>query len=120
MITFFRAREGKSHVNPFASAVGKVTKGQHAANAVITTANEGKMKGRKGKREKFNRNKERLRSDIGYLHALATKIVKRTDIDEDLVQAHVKKEAVYAKNLLKERENFWSLMDNCAKPPKAP
>ena len=43
------------------------------------------------KREKFNRNKERLRTDIGYLQVLANKIAKRTDIEQDIVQAHVSK-----------------------------
>ena len=44
-------------------------------------------------------------------------IVKRKDIEDDLVHAFISKEAKKAKDLLNEREAFWTLMDNCAKAP---
>ena len=44
-------------------------------------------------------------------------IVKRKDIEDDLVHAFISKEAKKAKDLLNEREAFWALMDNCAKAP---
>lgn len=101
-------------VNTLAMAAAKATKTQAVTKAVLTTHAEAK----KAKMKKSgSRNKERLRSDIVYLHSLASKIERRTDIDEDKVQALVSREANAALTMLKEREEFWKLVDNSSSVP---
>ena len=62
------------------------------------------------KLKKGNRNEERLKQDIAYLHNLVNRIEKRTDIEVDEVQAGVTKEADEALSLLKDREAFWKMI----------
>ncbi len=101
-----------------AMAAAKATKTKSVTNIVLTTHAEAKaLASHAAKMKKASRNKERLRSDILYLHSLAKKIERRTDIDEDKVQATVSKEATEALTMLKEREAFWHLMDKAAVIP---
>ena len=102
-------------VNTLAMAAAKATKTQAVTKAVLTTHAEAKKA--KMKKSGGSRNKERLRSDIVYLHSLANKIERRTDIDEDKVQALVSREANAALSMLKEREEFWKLVDNSSSVP---
>lgn len=85
--------------------------------AVLTAHAERKAASTGPKMKKSSRNKERLRSDIVYLHSLSKKIERRTDIEVDKVQATVSKEAQEALSMLKDRQLFWQLLDKSNQPP---
>ena len=103
---------GAAKVNLLAQAASKASQRRAVAQRVVAihaAAISDVASASKVKNRKVNRDKERLRSDIAYLHGLAQKIERRTDIDEDEVQARVRRETSEAVTLLKERQIFWSL-----------